>query len=43
VDRAIRDHGVFEAEYRVRRLDGTYGWTQARGRATYDEHGDPSG
>ncbi|MFE9763636.1 SpoIIE family protein phosphatase [Streptomyces sp. NPDC005808] len=41
VDRAIRDHGVFEAEYRVRRLDGTYGWTQARGRTTYDEHGEP--
>jgi len=41
VDRAIREHGVFEAEYRVRRLDGTYGWTQARGRATYDEHGEP--
>ncbi|WP_416963706.1 SpoIIE family protein phosphatase, partial [Streptomyces sp. Agncl-13] len=41
VDRAIREHGVFEAEYRVRRLDGTYGWTQARGRATYDEQGEP--
>ncbi|MEV6508442.1 SpoIIE family protein phosphatase [Streptomyces sp. NPDC051642] len=39
--RAIRDHGVYEAEYRVRRLDGTYGWTQARGRATYDEDGEP--
>ncbi|TLS40473.1 PAS domain S-box protein [Streptomyces montanus] len=39
--RAIRDHSVFEAEYRVRRLDGTYGWTQARGRATYDEQGEP--
>ncbi|MEV7339402.1 SpoIIE family protein phosphatase [Streptomyces sp. NPDC093544] len=41
VGRAIRDHGVFEAEYRVRRLDGTYGWTQARARATYDEQGEP--
>ncbi|MGP4048382.1 SpoIIE family protein phosphatase [Streptomyces sp. 2A115] len=41
VQRAIREHGVFEAEYRVRRLDGTYGWTQARGRATYDEEGEP--
>lgn len=41
VGRAIRDHTVFESEYRVRRLDGTYGWTQARGRATYDEHGEP--
>ncbi|MFD4878027.1 SpoIIE family protein phosphatase [Streptomyces sp. NPDC058420] len=39
--RAIRDHDVYEAEYRVRRLDGTYGWTRARGRATYDEDGEP--
>ncbi|MFE0523773.1 SpoIIE family protein phosphatase [Streptomyces sp. NPDC058954] len=39
--RAIADGTVFEAEYRVRRLDGTYGWTQARGRATYDERGEP--
>ncbi|MEU6352533.1 SpoIIE family protein phosphatase [Streptomyces sp. NPDC047072] len=38
--RAILDHGVYEAEYRVRRLDGTWGWTQARGRATYDERGE---
>ncbi|QOV37215.1 SpoIIE family protein phosphatase [Streptomyces ferrugineus] len=41
VDRAIREHGVFEAEYRVRKLDGTWGWTQARGRATYDDDGEP--
>ncbi|SDO14053.1 PAS domain S-box-containing protein [Streptomyces sp. cf386] len=40
-DRAIVDGGVFEAEYRVRKLDGTWGWTQARGRATYDESGEP--
>ncbi|PAZ14080.1 protein phosphatase [Streptomyces sp. SA15] len=38
--RAIREHGVYEAEYRVRKLDGTWGWTQARGRATYDEQGE---
>ncbi|WP_200308568.1 SpoIIE family protein phosphatase [Streptomyces adelaidensis] len=38
---AIRDHTVFEAEYRVLRLDGTWGWTRARGRATYDERGEP--
>src|SRR3954469_972258 len=38
---AILDHSVYEAEYRVRRLDGTWGWTQARGRATYDEQGEP--
>ncbi len=41
VERAIRDHGVFEAEYRVRKLDGTWGWTQARAKATYDENGEP--
>ncbi|WP_406415074.1 SpoIIE family protein phosphatase [Streptomyces sp. NBC_01614] len=41
VDRAIREHGVFEAEYRVRKLDGAWGWTQARGRATYDDDGEP--
>ncbi|MDW4910767.1 SpoIIE family protein phosphatase [Streptomyces sp. ADMS] len=41
VDQAIRGHSVFEAEYRVRGLDGTYGWHQARGRATYDENGEP--
>ncbi|MFC8366048.1 SpoIIE family protein phosphatase [Streptomyces griseorubiginosus] len=39
--RAILDHSVYEAEYRVRRLDGTWSWTQARGRATYDEQGEP--
>lgn len=40
-ERAIRDHGVFEAEYRVRKLDGTWGWTQTRAGATYDEAGEP--
>ncbi|TXS41371.1 PAS domain S-box protein [Streptomyces sp. uw30] len=40
-DRAIRDGSVFEAEYRVRKLDGTWGWTQARARATYDDQGEP--
>ncbi|MFI0574581.1 SpoIIE family protein phosphatase [Streptomyces tendae] len=40
-ERAIRDHSVYEAEYRVRRQDGTYGWVRVRGRATYDEHGEP--
>ncbi|GHE39245.1 SpoIIE family protein phosphatase [Streptomyces capitiformicae] len=40
-ERAIRDRTVYEAEYRVRRLDGTYGWTQDCGRATYDEYGKP--
>ncbi|MFI7408165.1 SpoIIE family protein phosphatase [Streptomyces sp. NPDC049627] len=40
-DRAIHTGGVFEAEYRVRKLDGTWAWTQARGRVTYDESGEP--
>ncbi|MER5409663.1 SpoIIE family protein phosphatase [Streptomyces sp. NPDC002769] len=40
-ERAIRDHGVFEAEYRVRKRDGTWGWTQTRAGATYDEDGEP--
>lgn len=40
-DQAIRGHSVFDAEYRVRGLDGTYGWHRARGRATYDENGEP--
>ncbi|MFJ9588888.1 SpoIIE family protein phosphatase [Streptomyces acidicola] len=41
VQQAIRNHGVYEAEYRVRKLDGTWGWTRARGRATYHENGEP--
>ncbi|MCX5188213.1 SpoIIE family protein phosphatase [Streptomyces sp. NBC_00268] len=40
-DRALRHRTVFEAEYRVRRQDGTYGWTQTRARATYDAQGEP--
>nr|WSZ97002.1 SpoIIE family protein phosphatase [Streptomyces sp. NBC_00857] len=39
--RAIRDRSLFEAEYRVRRLDGTYGWTQARGKVVLDDKGEP--
>jgi PAS domain S-box-containing protein len=31
---------VYEAEYRVRRPDGSYGWTRARGRVTYDDGGE---
>jgi len=40
-ERAVRDHGVFEAEYRVRRLDGGWDWTRTRGKATYDANGRP--
>ncbi|MFE4824864.1 SpoIIE family protein phosphatase [Streptomyces sp. NPDC056704] len=39
--RAIREHSVYEAAYRVRRLDGTYGWSRARGKPTYDDQGVP--
>ncbi|KUN75485.1 SpoIIE family protein phosphatase [Streptomyces griseoruber] len=38
--RAILDRSVYEAAYRVRRPDGSYGWTHARGRATYDARGE---
>ncbi|MET8399137.1 SpoIIE family protein phosphatase [Streptomyces sp900116325] len=41
VEKAIRTHGVFQAEYRVRRPDGSYGWTQARARVVLDEAGEP--
>ncbi|MFJ2215178.1 SpoIIE family protein phosphatase [Streptomyces sp. NPDC101062] len=40
-ERAIRNGTVFEAEYRVRRPDGSYGWTQARGRTVLDDRGEP--
>jgi PAS domain S-box-containing protein len=39
--RAIREHTVYEAEYRTHRPDGTYCWVRVRGSATYDEHGEP--
>ncbi|MEU3795807.1 SpoIIE family protein phosphatase [Streptomyces fructofermentans] len=41
VDRAITDHGVFDVEYRVRKSDGSWGWTRARAKATYQENGEP--
>ena len=31
LERAIRERTVYEAEYRVLRPDGSYGWTQSRG------------
>nr|WP_112475846.1 SpoIIE family protein phosphatase [Streptomyces sp. ST1020] len=40
-ERAVRDHAVFEAEYRVRALDGGWGWTRTRGKATYHADGEP--
>ncbi|MEK0097514.1 SpoIIE family protein phosphatase [Streptomyces sp. A475] len=41
VEKAIRDETVFEAEYRVLRPDGRYGWTQTRARVVLDEDGEP--
>ncbi|MGW3248894.1 SpoIIE family protein phosphatase [Streptomyces sp. NPDC001070] len=40
-ERAIRERGVFEAEYRVRRPDGSYGWTETRAKVVLDEAGEP--
>lgn len=40
-ERAIRDRGVFEAEYRVRRPDGSYGWTETRAKVVLDDRGEP--
>ncbi|MFJ2443947.1 MULTISPECIES: SpoIIE family protein phosphatase [unclassified Streptomyces] len=41
VEKAIHDRTPFEAEYRVRRPDGTYGWTQSRGTCVLDDDGEP--
>ncbi|WP_267717200.1 SpoIIE family protein phosphatase [Streptomyces sp. CoH17] len=40
-EKAIRNRDVFEAEYRVRRPDGGYRWTQARGKVVLDDAGEP--
>lgn len=40
-ERAIRDGTVYEAEYRVRRPDGGYGWTQSRGTVVEYDDGQP--
>jgi len=36
---AIRTKGAFQLEHRVRRADGTVGWTQSRAAPVLDEHG----
>jgi len=38
---AIRDRADYEAEYRIRRTDGAERWIAVKGRATYDEAGNP--
>lgn len=39
IDEAVRKKGVFELEYRVRRADGTIGWTFARAVPLLDANG----
>ena len=41
-ERAMRDRSLFEVEYRMRCPDGSYRWTQARGRVILDDQGEPS-
>jgi signal transduction histidine kinase len=36
---AIRTRGLFEFEHRLRRVDGTFGWTLSRAVPLVDEHG----
>ena len=40
IQRAIETKGVFELEHRVRRLDGTLGWTLSRAVPILDGHGE---
>jgi serine phosphatase RsbU (regulator of sigma subunit)/PAS domain-containing protein len=41
VDKAVSTVGPYDAEYRVRRPDGTTRWIQARGRVESDADGNP--
>ncbi|MER6082603.1 SpoIIE family protein phosphatase [Streptomyces sp. NPDC001833] len=40
-ERMVREGVPYEAEYRQRRPDGSYGWTQARGWVVRDDRGEP--
>ena len=40
VNEAIKSKGVFELEHRVRRVDGTLGWTFSRAIPLLDDHGE---
>ena len=42
IDAAIQQHSGYNAEYRLRRADGSYRWVQASGRCDYDAQGAPS-
>jgi signal transduction histidine kinase len=40
INEAIRTKGVFELEHRVRRVDGSLGWTLSRAIPLLDDHGE---
>jgi two-component system CheB/CheR fusion protein len=40
IDEAIRSKSVFQLEHRVRRLDGSLGWTFSRAIPVLDDHGE---
>ncbi len=40
IDKAIATKSVFELEHRVRRADGTWGWTASRAIPIFDANGD---
>jgi len=40
IAKAIRDKDVFELEHRIRRVDGTYGWTLSRAVPMFREDGE---
>lgn len=39
INTAVRNQRVFDLEHRVRRADGTIGWTYSRAIPVFDEHG----
>lgn len=40
-EKSLRQRSGYEAEYRVRRPDGTSGWVQSRAHLEFDENGEP--
>ncbi|SEO68306.1 PAS domain S-box-containing protein [Methylobacterium sp. ap11] len=40
IEDAIRRKGTFELEHRVRRADGSFGWTLSRAVPLFEEHGE---
>ncbi|MGW0710256.1 SpoIIE family protein phosphatase [Streptomyces sp. NPDC002643] len=41
VEKSIRDRTLYQAEFRIRRPDGTSRWTLARGKVVRDDEGEP--